>query len=81
MLSPFMSSLDGNSPPSGFNAEWLSFLAQSPIAIYVTILTSCYFHATAHKIDVDKSLESTQTKVKLIGSSYYFSFYSGMQEP
>jgi hypothetical protein len=61
-----MCALDGNKPPVRFTEQWLPFVAQSPIAIYVTILTSCYFHATAHKIDVDKSVEATTTKVRLI---------------
>jgi len=65
-LSPYMSSIDGNEPLAAFNNQWIPFTTQSPIAIYITILTTAYFQATTRGISGDKSVEVIGTKVKLI---------------
>jgi hypothetical protein len=61
-----MSSIDGTEPSQVFNGQWLPFLIQSPIAIYVPILSSCYFQASTRRIPVEKSLEVIATKSDLI---------------
>jgi hypothetical protein len=61
-----MSSIDGNDPPPSFNNQWIPFLTHSPIAIYITILTSSYFQASTRGISGDKSVEVIGAKVKLI---------------
>ncbi len=61
-----MSSIDGTEPSQVFNDQWLPFIAQSPIAIYVPILSSCYFQASTRRIPVEKSVEVIAIKGKLI---------------
>ena len=41
-------------------------MTQSPIAVYITILTSSYFQASTRRIDVQKSVDAIAAKVKLI---------------
>jgi hypothetical protein len=61
-----MCSIDGNQPSAAFIGQWLPFMTQSPIAIYVTILTASYFQAATRRIDVAKSVDAMATKGKLI---------------
>jgi hypothetical protein len=65
-LSPFMSSIDGTSPPEKFMAQWVPFMIQSPMVIYLCILTTAYFQAAATRIDAEQSIDVVTTKVKLI---------------
>ncbi|KAF4637223.1 hypothetical protein G7Y89_g845 [Cudoniella acicularis] len=65
-LSPYMSSLDGKDPSPVFNKHWVSFMIQSPLVIYIAILTSSYFRATCRNIDVERSVDAVAARVKLI---------------
>jgi hypothetical protein len=49
-------------------AQWLPFMIQSPMIIYLCILTAAYFQAAATKIDGEQSVDVVTTKVKLITS-------------
>ena len=61
-----MTSIDGQSPVSSFNDQWIPFMIQSPIIAYIGILTSSYFQAIARGVDVEKSVDAIATRVKLI---------------
>ena len=61
-----MTSIDGQSPVTSFNDQWMPFMIQSPIIAYIGILTSSYFQAIARDIDVEKSVDAIATRVKLI---------------
>jgi hypothetical protein len=61
-----MSSIDGTSPPEKFAAQWVPFMIQSPMIIYLCILTTAYFQAAATRIDVEKSVDVVTTRMKLI---------------
>jgi hypothetical protein len=61
-----MTSIDGVDPPEGFMGQWLPFMIQSPLVVYIMILTSSYFQATSRRIDVEKSVDAVAAKVKLV---------------
>jgi hypothetical protein len=61
-----MSSIDGQDPLTDFNDEYLRFSLQSPLNIYIPILTTAYFKAAAKGIDVEKSVDAVAARVKLI---------------
>ncbi|EPE34913.1 hypothetical protein GLAREA_10608 [Glarea lozoyensis ATCC 20868] len=65
-LAPFMSSIDGTDPPEKFMAQWIPFMIQSPMVVYLCILSAAYCQAAASGIDVEKSVDVVTTKVKLI---------------
>ncbi|KAH8651569.1 hypothetical protein BGZ60DRAFT_420744 [Tricladium varicosporioides] len=65
-LSPFMSSLDGTSAVPEFNKYWIPFMIQSPLLVYISVLTSSYFQAMARKVDVETSVDAMTARVKLI---------------
>ena len=46
--------------------QWMSFMIQSPLVVYITILSSSYFQAVSRKIDVEKSVDAVTARVKLI---------------
>lgn len=65
-LSPFTSSIDGNDPPAAFNAQYIKLLIQSPMVVYLSILSAAYFQATLQGVDVEKSVDSVKARVKLV---------------
>ncbi|KAH6662778.1 hypothetical protein B0J14DRAFT_610169 [Halenospora varia] len=65
-LSPFMSSLDGTDAVPEFNKHWIPFMIQSPLLVYISVLTSSYFQAMARRIDVETSVDAMTARVKLI---------------
>ncbi|KUJ06793.1 uncharacterized protein LY89DRAFT_678374 [Mollisia scopiformis] len=65
-LSPFMCSIDGHDPPATFMDQWLPFMTQSPISIYITLLTASYFQAATHRIKVENSVDAMAAKGRLI---------------
>lgn len=66
-LSPYTSSLDGHDPPPAFTTQWMKFLVQSPLVVYLSILSAAYFQATARRINVEKSVDAVATRTRLIG--------------
>lgn len=65
-LAPFMCSIDGNNPPATFMNQWLPFMTQSPIAIYITLLTTSYFQAASRQVQVENSVDAMAAKGRLI---------------
>lgn len=62
-----MSSLDGNDPPAEFSSRYVKLLIQSPVVIYLSILSAAYFQATLRSTDVEKDVDAVRARVKLIG--------------
>lgn len=65
-LSPFMCSIDGNDAPAKFMDEWVPFMIQSPIVIYIALLTTSYYHAASRQIKVEDSVDAMAAKGILI---------------
>lgn len=61
-----MSSLDGTDAVPEFNKHWIPFMIQSPLLVYISVLTSSYFQAMARRIDVETSVDAMTARVKLI---------------
>lgn len=49
-----------------FMDQWMPFMIQSPLVVYITILSSSYFQAVSRQIDVEKSVDAVAARVKLI---------------
>ena len=65
-LSPYMTSIDGIDPPANFMNKWVPFMIQSPLIVYIALLTASYFQAVSRRIDVEKSVDAVAAKMKLI---------------
>jgi hypothetical protein len=65
-LSPYMTSIDGTDPPANFMNKWVPFMIQSPLVVYIVLLTASYFQAVSRRIDVEKSVDAVAAKMKLI---------------
>jgi len=61
-----MSSIDGKDPSDAFNSVYIPFMIQSPLNVYMPILSTAYFKAAAEGVDVNKSVECVSIRVKLI---------------
>jgi hypothetical protein len=61
-----MSSIDGKGPVQAFNDEYVPFMLQSPLNVYMPILSTAYFMTTAERVDIDKSVECVTTRGKII---------------
>jgi hypothetical protein len=61
-----MTSMDGLNPSQTFNDQWLPFMIQSPIIVYIGILTAAYFQAVARGVEVEKSVDAIAARVKII---------------
>lgn len=61
-----MCSIDGNDAPVAFMNQWLPFMTQSPIAIYIALLTASYFQAASRQIQVENSVDAMAAKGRLI---------------
>ena len=61
-----MSSMDGLNPTQSFNDQWLPFMIQSSIIVYIGILTAAYFQAVSRGVQVDKSVDAIAARVKVI---------------
>ncbi|CZT11168.1 uncharacterized protein RCO7_09903 [Rhynchosporium graminicola] len=66
ILSPFISSIDGENPHGAFRSQWLSFMMQSPIAAHVAIVSATHYQAVVSNVDVDNSVDATSSKGTLI---------------
>ncbi|XMA18111.1 hypothetical protein WAI453_010902 [Rhynchosporium graminicola] len=66
ILSPFISSIDGENPHGAFRSQWLSFMMQSPIAAHVAIVSATHYQAVVSNVDVDNSVDATSSKGALI---------------
>ena len=58
--------MDGLNPSQAFNDQWLPFMIQSPIIVYIGILTAAYFQAVARGVEVEKSVDAITARVKII---------------
>jgi hypothetical protein len=61
-----MTSIDGIDPPANFMNKWVPFMIQSPLVVYIVLLTASYFQAVSRRIDVEKSVDAVAAKMKLI---------------
>jgi hypothetical protein len=61
-----MTSIDGQDPSTSFNDDYVQFTLQSPLNVYIPLLTTSYFKAISDGNTVDKVVECIATRVKLI---------------
>jgi hypothetical protein len=46
--------------------EWVPFMIQSPIVVYIALLTTSYYQASSRQIKVEDSVDAMAAKGRLI---------------